>query len=38
MRWVIRYAVIGAELTLFWIIVIVCVVGAAYAIYEMVMR
>jgi len=36
MRWLVRFAVIGAELTFFWLIVIVCVAGSVYSIYQMV--
>lgn len=38
MRWLVRIAVLGTELTFFWVIVIVCIAGSAYSIYQMVAR
>lgn len=38
MRWMVRFAVIGAELIFFWLIVVVCVGGSVIAVYQMVTR
>lgn len=38
MRWLVRIAIVGAELTFFWLIVIACVSGAIYSIYQMVVH
>jgi hypothetical protein len=38
MRWGVRFVIMGAELLFFWVIIVVCVGGSMYSIYQMVIR